>query len=446
MPRRAVLSPLYQIFALILKEFRVALLDEKSRRLLFAAPFAMLFVFSYAVTMEVKNASLAVLNQDAGDLGRRFISYFASPLGDAKYVQAQGGGARSAPAGSSLMKKLSDSHSSFVAGSLLMAPPRPPYKFLSVFERIRFGLLDRSGASGRPFSRVFRLDGVQDIRPAVENQEALMVLHIPRDFSKKLESGQGAAAQIILDGRKVNAAQIAAGYADAIARQFVRALAQRGETGSAPLDVAARYLFNPNQSYLWFTLPVLLALLTQMIALVVSGMSVARERELGTLDQLLVSPLSSAEVVAGKIVPAALLAFGEGVVIHGIALTVFGVPFAGSLALLAGSFGLFILSVTGVGLFISSLCATQQQAFLGCFTYMVPSVLLSGFVSPVENMPRALQILTLLNPLRHAIKAVLGIYLKGAPVSDVVPEMVWLGGIAAAAITFSAWFFKRKTQ
>ncbi|MDR2175599.1 MAG: ABC transporter permease [Synergistaceae bacterium] len=376
-------SPLHRVFALMVKEFYIVLLDKKSQGLLFVAPFVMLFVFSFAVTMEVKNASLAVLNQDSGDLGRRFVSYFSSPEGD-------------------------------------------------------------HPASGRPFAHVFRLDGVQDIRPAIENQRALMALHIPVNFSEKLESGQPASVQLILDGREINAAQIAAGYADTIARQFARTSARSGE--AAPLDIAARYLFNPNQSYLWFTLPVLLAVLTQMIALVVSGMSVARERELGTLDQLLVSPLTSVEIVAGKTVPAALLAFGEGIVIHCVALTVFRVPFAGNLALLAVSFGLFILSVTGVGLFISSLCSTQQQAFLGCFTYMVPAVLLSGFVSPIENMPRALQFLTFLNPLRHTLDVVLSIYLKGAPVSDVLPEMIWLGGIAAATLTFSAWFFRKKTQ
>jgi ABC-2 type transport system permease protein len=385
MPRRSLLSSLHRIHALIVKEFYIALLDKNSRKQLFLAPFVMLFIFSFAITMEVKNASLAVLNQDSGDLGRRFVSYFHSSRGG----------------------------------------------------------LDPS-AAGRPFTRVFWLEGEQDIRPAIENQRALMVLNIPRDFSEKLESGRPAAAQLILDGREINAAQIAAGYADFIARQFLRSLA--GASAAELFEVETRYLFNPNQTYLWFTLPVLLTLLTQMIALIVSGMSVARERELGTLDQLLVSPLTPAEIMAGKAVPVLFLAFGEGVVIHIIARTVFRIPFAGNLGLLAASFALFILAVTGIGLFISSLCSTQQQAFLGCFTYMVPAVLLSGFVAPIENMPRALQMLTLLNPLRHTIEAVLGIYLKGAPVSDILPEMLWLAGIAAATLTFSAWFFKRRTQ
>ncbi|MCL2670310.1 MAG: ABC transporter permease, partial [Syntrophaceae bacterium] len=344
-----------RVAALTIKEFHAVLMDKKSRAQLFIAPFVMLIIFSFAVTMEVKNASLAVLNRDSGDMGRRFVSYFSS---------------------------------------FSLSPT---------------------------FTRVFELSGVQEIRPAIENQEALMVLHIPEDFSRALAAGRPVVVQTILDGRKVNAAQIANGYAGLIARQF-------GQTAgnTSPLlrlDVVTRYLFNPNLTYLWFTLPVLLVLLTQMIALITSGMTVARERELGTFEQLMVSPLSSAEIMIGKTTPAAVLAFCEGVVIHCVILTVFKVTCAGSFTLLAACVGLFILAVTGVGLFISSLCATQQQAFLGCFTYMVPATILSGFIAPIENMPTALKYFTLLNPARHIIKVSLDIYMKGAAFANVWPEM-----------------------
>ncbi|MCL2010341.1 MAG: ABC transporter permease [Synergistaceae bacterium] len=364
-----------RVAALTVKEFHIVLQDAQSREQLFVAPFLMLFIFSFAMTMEVKNASLAVLNRDSGDMGRRLVTYFSS---------------------------------------------------------------------GPTFTRVFGLSGVQEIRPAIENQKALMALHIPEDFSERLASGRPVVVQTILDGRKINAAQIANGYAGLIVRQFSHA--EGNISSPVRLDVDTRYLYNSNLTYLWFTLPVLLVLLTQMISLVVSGMSVARERELGTFEQLLVSPFSSVEIVIGKAMPAAVLAFCEGLVIHFVILTVFGVPFVGSFALLAACIGLFILAVTGVGLFISSLCSTQQQAFLGCFTYMAPSTLLSGFIAPIENMPAALQYFTLLNPARHIIKAALGIYMKGASFAVVWPEMLWLGGIATATLTFAAWYFKRKTQ
>ncbi len=370
---------LFRISTLIVKEFHAVLLDKKSRAQLFVAPFVMLIVFSFAITMEVKNASLGVLNLDAGDLGRQFVSYFSS---------------------------------------------------------------------GPTFTRVFDLTGTREIRPTIENQKALMVLTIPEDFSRKLVSGRSVAVQTVLDGRRVNAAQIANGYAGVIAQRFSLALAGRlAAPDSLPrVDVATRQLFNPNLEYLWFTLPVLLVLLTQMISLIVSAMSVARERELGTFEQLMVSPLSSVEIVIGKAAPAVVIAFCEGLAIHGIARFVFGIPFAGSLPLLLLSFGVFILSVTGVGLFVSSLCSTQQQAFLGCFMYMVPAVLLSGFAAPIENMPYALQQFTLLNPARHIIAISLGVYLKGMSFADILPDLSWLAGIAVATLAFAGWFFKKKTQ
>ena len=190
----------------------------------------------------------------------------------------------------------------------------------------------------------------------------------------------------------------------------------------------------------------LLVVLTQMLSLLVSGMSVARERELGTFEQLLVSPLSPLEIVAGKALPAAAIALGIGIAIHILARTVFGVPCLGSLGLLTLSFLLFILACTGVGLFISSLCSTQQQAFLGVFTCMVPFVLLSGFATPIENMPHALQTLTLLNPARHIIVIALGVYLKDVPLREVTVQLLWLCGIAATTLGAAGWFFKRRIQ
>lgn len=372
-----------RITALITKEFYAILLDKKSRAQLFIAPFIMLFIFSFAVTMEVKNASLAVLNEDRGELGRQFVSTFSS---------------------------------------------------------------------GSVFTRVLELKSTQEIAPSLENQQSLMVLHILADFSERLISGKSTAVQTLLDGRKVNAAQIAQGYAASITESFGKNVLSRlpmwrlRSENVPQINISTRQFFNPNLDYLWFTLPVLLVLLTQMLSLITSSLSVARERELGTFEQLLVSPLSPLEIVIGKATPAVCIAFGEGILIHLIALNIFGVPFVGSLPLLAFSFLLFILAVTGVGLFVSSISTTQQQAFLGAFTYMVPSVLLSGFAAPIENMPHGLQSFTLLNPARHIIKVALDLYLKGAPFSNILPELLWLSGIAAVTLIFATWFFKKKTQ
>jgi ABC-2 type transport system permease protein len=278
-----------------------------------------------------------------------------------------------------------------------------------------------------------------------------MVLHIPADFSKKLITGESVTVQIILDGRKTNAANIVNGYASTIVEGFGAEIMKKSPRWSANtqneprITISPRHLFNPNLDYIWFTLPVLLVLLTQMLSLMVSGLSIARERELGTFEQLLVSPLSSTEIIIGKAVPAMCIAFGEGTILFLIAVNIFKVPFTGSILLLALSMLVFIMSVTGVGLFISSLSNTQQQAFLGVFTYMVPAVLLSGFAAPIENMPYGLQHLTYLNPMRHIIIISLGLFLKNVPLHDIFSELCWLSGIAAITLISAGWFFKKKT-
>ena len=373
----------YRILALIKKEFYAVLLDKKSRAQIFVAPFLMLFIFSFAITMDVKNISLGVLNYDEGNVGRQFISFF----------------------------------------------------------------------SGSPtFNKVFELEGIDDIKRVIDNQEAMMVLHIPADFSSKLITGEPVTVQVILDGRKTNAASIINGYATAIAERFGAEVMTRSPRWNAKLQnqpriiISPRQLFNPNLDYIWLTLPVLLVMLTQMLSLMVSGMSIARERELGTFEQLLVSPLSSTEIIIGKAVPAICIACGEGVIIHLLAINFFKVPFSGNILLLAFSFLIFIMSVTGVGLFISSLCNTQQQAFLGVFTYMVPSVLLSGFAAPIDNMPHGIQSITYLNPMRHIISISLGLYLKDVPFQDIFSKLCWLSGIATVTLVFATVFFKKKTQ
>ena len=254
--------------------------------------------------------------------------------------------------------------------------------------------LEAAFTASPAFTHAFSLSSVLEVEPAIAEQRALMVLRIPEGFSASLMRGEPASVQVILDGRKANAVQIAYGYAVSITSGFARGLRKTLTGADALLSVESRQLFNPNHDYLWFTLPVLLVVLT---------------------------PLSPLEIVIGKALPAAVIAFGIGIAIHILARTVFGVPCLGSLGLLTLSFLLFILACTGVGLFISSLCSTQQQAFLGVFTCMVPFVLLSGFATPIENMPHALQTLTLLNPARHIIVIALGVYLKDAVRSHSVP-------------------------
>ena len=206
-----------------------------------------------------------------------------------------------------------------------------------------------------------------------------------------------------------------------------------------------RAWFNPNLDALWSTVPSLVAILVALEGLMVTGLSVARERELGTFEQLLVSPLSPGEIVLGKTVPAFLIGVGEGTLMMAVAVFVFRVPLTGSVPLLYGAMAVFLLAVIGIGLFISSLAATQQQAILGTFSCMVPMMLLSGFASPVENMPDWMQTLTLANPIRHFIVIVKGVFLKAMPAGDVLRTMGPLFPIAAVTLTAATWLFRRRT-
>jgi ABC-2 type transport system permease protein len=178
----------------------------------------------------------------------------------------------------------------------------------------------------------------------------------------------------------------------------------------------------------------------------ITALSVARERELGTFEQLLVSPLSPTEIVIGKTVPAMLIGLGEGTLAIAFARLYFLVPLTGSIGLFYVAMTVYLLAVVGIGLFISSLALTQQQAILGTFAFMVPMVLLSGFASPVENMPDFLQTATLANPLRHFIVIVKGVFLKAMPAAEVLPRIVPLAILACVTLSAATWLFRWRTE
>jgi ABC-2 type transport system permease protein len=296
------------------------------------------------------------------------------------------------------------------------------------------------------FRKIVHLRAEQQIARAIDDRQVLLVVHIPPDFSRKLLAGRPAAVQLILDGRSSNASQLLASYAEQIIDRFNGEL---GRARAAPPPVSAvrvRAWFNPNLDALWNTVPCLVAILAAVEGLMVTGLSVPRERELGTFEQLLVSPLSPGEIVIGKTVPAFVIGLGEGTLMVTMAVLVFHIPLTGSLALLYAGMSVFLLAVIGVGLLISSLAATQQQAILGTFSFMVPSVLLSGFSSPVENMPDWLQTITLANPIRHFIVIVKGVFLKAMPAPDVLHSLWPLAIIAAVTLSAASWLFRRRAE
>ena len=298
------------------------------------------------------------------------------------------------------------------------------------------------------FRSVSFLEGEAHIRPVMEQQRALFILVFDQEFSRRIERGEPATVQAILDGRRSNAAQIAADYLERLLRPVAldTPLGQEARKAAAPdLDVRVRCWFNPNLEFQWFFLPNLIGMLSFMLGLVVTGLSVAREREVGTFDQLLVSPATATEIALAKLVPGCLVGLAHGTIFLIISVFGFGVPFTGSLVLLYLGMLAFAVASGGMGLMVSSLSATQQQAFLGAFTVGVPCILISGAVTPINNMPVFLQYASQINPMRHFTAIVQGVFLKDITVLAAMTHLGKIILISAVAVAVAVRMFKRRT-
>jgi ABC-2 type transport system permease protein len=301
--------------------------------------------------------------------------------------------------------------------------------------------------AGSPnFSRVIYLDSEEAAAAAIDSQRTLMVVHIDVEFSRQIAANRPASVQLLLDGRRANAAGLVASYASEIVARYHGELATARNDPAQVSSVVPRVWFNPNLESTWSTVPALVAILSTLMGLMITGLSVARERELGTFDQLLVSPLSPTEILIGKSVPALLIGLVEATGMVLVGVTAIGVPFRGSVPLLYLSMVVYLLALIGVGLFISSLARTQQQAILYTFMFMVPAMLLSGFASPIGNMPDWLQTLTLANPIRHYMVIMKGLFLKDMPAAEVFRNLLPLVIIASVTLTTASWSFRRRME
>ena len=294
------------------------------------------------------------------------------------------------------------------------------------------------------FEQVAALDNARQINPLIDSRQVDLVLSIDRRFSRDLLTHQPGPVQLIVDGRDSNTALIILGYANSIITSFsLNWMRTHGEPPApALLDVRAQY--NPTLSSQWFIVPGIIAVLTQVVTLMVVGLSVAREREAGTFDQLLVTPFTQGEILLGKGLPGLLIGTLEASVIILAAVLWFHVPLRGSLIALYLGIFLFVASVIGIGLMISSIAVTQQQALLGAFLFMVPSIILSGFATPIANMPTVIRELTWLNPMRHILIVVRGVFLEGSTSSAFMPEYAAMAAIAAVSLAAAGWLFRRR--
>jgi ABC-2 type transport system permease protein len=366
-----------RISALLIKEILAVWRDKKSRFILIFPPLIQLFIFAWAATLDVTNATIGILNRDNGEQGIELVQRF----------------------------------------------------------------------HGAPvFTKIVYLKGVEDIKPFIDNQNGLMVLSLDEQFSRNLDAHNEADVQLILDGRKSNTTQILYGYASTIISQFNMDFEKRARIKQQQTALFPRNWFNPNLLYYWYNVPSLCAILSMLTSLMVTALSIARERELGTFDQLLVSPMLPIEILIGKALPAILIGVAEGTIIILAGVFIFKIPFTGNVGALYFSLFVFVCSIVGVGLFISSLCMTQQQAILGTFVFMSPAVLLSGFATPIENMPKWLQFATYANSLRYFLVVAKGTFLKAMPVNIVLSNTWQMAIIAICTLTIATWFFRKRLE
>ena len=294
------------------------------------------------------------------------------------------------------------------------------------------------------FSKVAEIRKESDIAPLVDGRKALLVIHVDRRFSRDILTGRSGRIQVILDGRNSNTAMVALNYVRAIAMAYGRDLIQTGRGGGFPAVLETRAWYNPNLESRWFIVPGILGVITLLVTLITTALSVAREREHGTFDQLLVTPLRPVEILIGKSLPGCIIGVVEGTACLLVAALWFKVPLRGNLWMLYAGLGLFILSAVGVGLLISSLSVTQQQGMLGVFLFMVPAVILSGFTTPIGNMPVPVQHVTLLNPVRYFMVVLRGVFLENAPPSVFYAQFWPMAVIAVATLTLAGWLFRHR--
>ena len=296
----------------------------------------------------------------------------------------------------------------------------------------------------RNFEVVARVMNDARVAPLIDDRTALLVLHIGPRFSSDVLRGDSGQVQLILDGRNSNTAMLALNYVRSIVTDFNIDWAQRHGGLQPPVKLEPRPWYNANLESRWFIVPGIVGLLTLVVTLVVTALSVAREREAGTFDQLLVTPLRPVEILIGKSIPGLLVGTLQGSLIIFIAVKGFGIPLRGDIGALYLGMLLFLGSAVGVGLMISSLSVTQQQGLLGAFLFLVPSVILSGFATPIANMPEAVQTITLLNPLRYFLIILRGVFLEGDSYAALFDQYWPMALIGLVSLTAAGWLFRHR--
>jgi ABC-2 type transport system permease protein len=369
---------------LVQKEFRQVFRDPAMLRIIFVAPIVQLLILSYAATTDVRNVRMVILDDDHSIRSRQLSqSFFTSDV---------------------------------------FVPVPAPDNSADLMERLMRGKAD-------------------------------IAVWIPRDYSTEIAAGRTATVSITVDGQNSSTAARAMGYAETIIRTaggqvLDQTVLQRPELKHRmhTLVAVSRFFYNPELESRFYMVPAILVILLTLIAGMLTGMAVVREKEIGTLEQLMVTPLSSGQIIAGKVIPFALLALFELGFATTLAVVWFSVPFIGSIPLLAGCALAYLLVTLGVGLLASEFSSSQQQAMLTVMFYLMFGIMTSGFFYPVENMPRPVYLMTYANPMRYFIAIMRGIFLKNVTLYDIQPNLLPLLGIGLLVFTTAVLRFRRRVE
>ncbi len=362
-----------RIKCILIKEFLQSLRDPRMKAVLIAVPVLQSLIFGYAVTTDVHEVAIAVLDHDNTPQSREFISHLTS--------------------------------------------------------------------SGY-FQIVRRVSDVREIRDLFDRGTVKGSLEIDSGFGAKISSRRSTPIQMIVDGTDSNTAGIVLNYAGRVVQRFNMDVL-RGMTAPSPVELRTRAWFNENLTSRNFYVPGVIALLLALITLMLSSMAIVREKEIGTIEQIIVTPITRLEFILGKMVPFALIGLADVCIITAICLYWFEVPVRGSFLLLLLSTSLYLLSTLGIGLLISTMSATQQQAMMSAFFFFFPAVLLSGFLFPIANMPGWIQWLTYINPLRYILVIIRGIFLKGIGAEILWPEMLALFLLGTSVLGLASRRFQK---
>lgn len=288
-------------------------------------------------------------------------------------------------------------------------------------------------------------ESLSEMQDLVDRGKVLAAVNIDRGFSRDIKKGVPGSVQIIVDGTDSNTATVAMDYANRIIAKYAKDLSsERGERAAAMVNLNTRAWYNPDLRSRNYNVPGIIAIVIMLTCLLLTAMAVVREREIGTMEQLMVTPLKPFELILGKTLPFAALGFFDMILVTVAGTLWFDIEIKGSAGLLILSTAIYLLSVLGIGLFISTVSRTQQQALMATFMFFLPAVLLSGFMFPIENMPEVIQWGTYLNPLRYFLVIIRGVFLKGNGIGILWPQMLYMLVLGVAVLAISSLRFRKR--